>query len=178
MERIGYPQVEELLKNYHTLKSYLLNLQTELATIYYGNNNEAISLDDILYSLSVGNRVISDMPHGSPSPGEKVLNIILNKDRMINDEIRHLINAINTFGEIVEKIDNAYVTLNDAEKILIRCRYYERMRWKEIYSLPDWYYTEDFTWEIRRNAVEKLVLLLRIKPEQYVFCMKCIKGSE
>lgn len=175
MTYITYPQAEELLKFYPKLKSYLKNLQIELEKLYHEGKNDNVSVDDILYSLAIGNRVMSDMPHAMPSPGDKMTNIIIAKDRINNEEIKKLIQTINTIGEVVEKLASALNCLTTQERQIIELRYFEVMPWKEILKTSEVYIEERRAKEIRRAAIEKMLPLLRITPEQLEFCLERVK---
>lgn len=174
---IKYPQAEELLKSYRKLKSYLKILQIELERLYYEGKNEDINPDDILYSLAIGNRVMSDMPHAMPSPGDKMTNVIRAKDRIISEEIRKLMQNILTIGEVVEKTTSALTCLTTQERRIIELKYFEDMPWKDILRETDNCIGILQGKRIRRSAVEKILPLLRIKPEQLEFCIERMREN-
>ena len=178
MTYITYPQAEELLKSYRKLKSYLKILQIELERLYYEGKNDDINPDDILYSLAIGNRVMTDMPHAMPSPGDKMTNIILAKDRINNEEIRNLIQIILTIGEVVEKTTSALTCLTTQERQIIEFRYFEDMPWKENIKTTKIYIEERHARQIRRESIEKILPLLRVTPEQFEFCMERVRKDD
>jgi len=174
---IKYPQAEELLKSYPKLKSYLKNLQIELERLYHEGKNDNIDPDDILYSLAIGNRIMSDMPHAMPSPGDKMTNVIRAKDRIISEEIRKLMQNILTIGEVVEKTTSALTCLTTQERRIIELKYFEDMPWKDILRETDNCIGILQGKRIRRAAVEKILPLLRIKPEQLEFCIERMREN-
>ncbi len=174
---IKYPQAEELLKSYPKLKSYLKNLQIELERLYHEGKNDNIDPDDILYSLAIGNRIMSDMPHAMPSPGDKMTNVIRAKDRIISEEIRKLMQNILTIGEVVEKTTSALTCLTTQERRIIELKYFEDMPWKDILRETDNCIGILQGKRIRRSAVEKILPLLRIKPEQLEFCIERMREN-
>ncbi len=172
MSYIGYSQTEILLKKYPLLKSLLANLQIELRKFWETGQSDTLNEEDIMYSLSIGNKVLSDMPHaGSRAPGDKELGIILTKDRIIEEGLRDLVTAINTIGEVVEKIDNAMSGLNPQERQIIELRHFTDLPWKAILREIGYLIEERQAKRIRREAIEKMVKVLRITPEQFDFCM-------
>lgn len=177
MTYITYPQAEVLLKAYPKLKSYLKNLQIELERLYHEGQNGSIDPDDILYSLAIGNRIMSDMPHAMPSPGDKMTNIVFAKDHIITDEIKGLMQAINTMGEVVEKTTSALTCLTAQERQIITLKYFEDMPWKDILRETDNCIGILQGKRIRRAAVEKILPLLRIKPEQLEFCIERMREN-
>lgn len=177
MTYIVYPQIEELLKSYPKLKAYLKNLQIELERLYHEGANDNIKPDDILYSLAIGNRIMTDMPHAMPSPGDKMTNIIFSKDRIINDEMKNLMQKINTIGEVVEKTASALNCLTTQERQIIELRYFENMPWKDVLRKAENCLEVLQGKRIRRSAIEKMQPLLRVTPEQFKFCIERVKKN-
>lgn len=175
MTYITYPQAEELLRSYPKLKSYLKILQIELEKFYHEGKNGDINLDDIFYSLAIGNRVITDMPHAATSPGDKALNIIIAKDRIAKEEFKNRMAEINVIGEVVEKTASALNCLTSQERQIINDKYFENMPWKEIVKSSKIYLEERRIKQIRQASIEKMLPLLRITPKQFEFCMEKIK---
>ena len=177
MDYIKYIQVEELLRKYPQLKSLLQNLQLELEQFVRTGVTDTISEDDILYSLSIGNRVLSDMPQIFPLPGEKMTNIIEAKDRIMeNRVIKDLIKDINVMGEVVEKVANALKSLPSEKYAIITQFYCEKKTWKQ---LADDIKLEDKPLKARRReAIYQIASVLRVTREQYEFCMDYVKVKE
>jgi len=172
---ITYSQVEELLKSYPKLKSYLKILQIELERLYYEGKNNNINFDDVLYSLAIGNRVMTDMPYAATSPGDKMTNIIFAKDRIINNEMKVLMQNINAIGEVVEKLISVLNCLTTQERQIIELRYFEDIPWREILKSNAAYIEERKAKRIRRATIEKMLPLLRITTEQFEFCIRKVK---
>lgn len=177
MTYLTYPQVEELLKCYPKLKTLLKNLQVELEGLYHDKAGEGLDPDDILYSLMIGNRVMSDMPFMPPSPGEKMTNIVYAKDKIINKEMKYLIQTINTIGEVVEKVANTLSCLTELEREIIDMRYFQELPWKAIVGHGSIYLEDTQVRLTRRVAVEKICPLLRVTKAQLDFCLNKVKGD-
>lgn len=173
---IKYPQAEELLKSYPKLKSYLKILQIELERLFREGKTEDINPDDILYSLAIGNRILSDMPHATSSPEDKMINVIIAKDRIINNEImKELMQTLNTIGEVVEKTTSALTCLTSQEWQIISDKYFKKRTWKETLRSNAVYVDERQARRIRQNSIEKMLPLLRITMEQFEFCMERVR---
>jgi hypothetical protein len=171
MTYIGYPQIEELLRKYAMLKALLSNLQVELSSIYASGRDWVGTQDDYLYTMSVGNKVLSDMPAVFPNPGDKATNIIATDG--LGEEYHALMNEImkeiNTVWSVIERVDGALKGLAERERQIVTDFYREGQTWKEICAtmmLP-----ESFVKEIRKKAIEKMVKLSRITAEEYDFCV-------
>ena len=178
---IDYKHLSILLSKFLQLKALLRNLQLEfegLTTKADASNAEgAITEDEILYTLSIGNRILTDMPHSQPEPGAKMTNIIIRKDILAQTLPRELMQVIYTIGEVVEKITVALNGLTDKERAIIERRDIQGEDWKEI--------TEklalgaDRLGQIRRDALEKMARTTRVTFEQYEFCIERLrKGRE
>jgi DNA-directed RNA polymerase specialized sigma subunit len=175
MEYIKYPQIEELLKKYPSLKALLNNLQIELEKLWRYRRNSEISEEDILYSLAIGNRTLSDMPHvASHSPGDKELGIIEQKDRIINKEyVFALIADINEIGEVVEKITTSLRSLPADRQKILTLFYCEGKTWKDIAN--EMKIGRDTAKENRKEAISQIQTILRVTWEQYEYCLSKVK---
>jgi len=177
MDYINYLQVEELLRKYPQLKSLLQNLQLELEKFCRTGITDTLSEEDILYSLAIGNRILSDMPQIFPLPGEKMTNIIEVKDRIIQNEvIKDLIKIINTIGEVVEKVANALKYLPVDSQSVVFQFYCERKTWKQLIDKLN--EEQNPLKKRRKEAIYQIVSVLRVTKEQYEFCMNYVKVRE
>ena len=129
---IDYKHLSILLSKFLQLKALLRNLQLEfegLTTKTDASNAEgAITEDEILYTLSIGNRILTDMPHSQPEPGAKMTNIIIRKDILAQTLPRELMQVIYTIGEVVEKMT---VALNGLTKVKIGKKSQRSLRWEQ-----------------------------------------------
>lgn len=110
------------------------------------------------------------MPRSAPNPGDKMTNVIVAKDRIMQVEYpNELVQAKYIVGEVVSKIAGALTCLNPEELQVI-----------ELYNFQnaDWKIVEDTMCkerkrlgQIRKEAIEKMLPILRITPEQYDFCI-------
>lgn len=173
MNYIGYKQAEELLKKLPLLKALLSNMQIELRRWWGTGQNGTFNEKDILYSLAIGNKVLSDMPRSTRAPGDKELNIILAKDRIIEEEIKGLINSINTIGEVVEKTGSALRGLPAEQQEILLQFFCEDRTWGEI--AKKMYMERDALKERKYKAINKILPILRITHQQFEFCMNEIQ---
>ena len=177
MPYIGYSDVEALLRDYRSLKSLLYNHQIELQRIWRDPQNSDINENDILYSLTIGNKVLSDMPHITRSPGDKEISIIDRKDKMIQGEIRDKIQTINTIGEVIEKLESAMRSLSLEKQAIITDFYFEGWTWGEIAGKMA--SERDALRDRRKDAIRQIVSIIRVTKEQFAFCVnKLEEGRE
>lgn len=165
---IGYKEVDKLLPKYPALKALLLSYQIDLEQIYYGEPAPGLQEEEVLYALYFA-RELTDMPRSAPNPGDKMTNIITAKDKIMQDEYpKGLVEAIKIIGPVVKKIAIALASLPPEERMIIELRHFEGKSWLDIEEIV--HLTPTRLGQIRKEAVEKMLPVLRITPEQYKFC--------
>jgi predicted DNA-binding protein (UPF0251 family) len=175
---IGYTQAEDLLRKLPRLRTLLSGLENELRTLYVQGNEFMGSKEEILYSLAICNRVLTDMPFGSPSPGDKVNNIIANYEKDLARELRdtgkEISDEIILVSGAIKVIQDALFNLTTEEKEILRLKYMENKTWKELVRAFD--IDEGTLKHKRRRAIEKMVEggQLKIKTDQYQSCLKLL----
>jgi hypothetical protein len=184
MDYISYPQIEDLLRKLPTLKALLNNLYIEFnkTLMLHDSNQESFTESEILYTCYIGNHIYSDMPHAMPTPGDKMINAIMKKDKMIEEGpgegykqiLKYLMESINIVGEVVEKTTAALTCVTDIERTVIELRYFQDQQWKEV-SEGAKVESPSKAGQIRKEALEKMLKVLRITWEQYDFCMDKMK---
>ena len=178
MTYIGYPQAEDLLRKLPRLRILLSGLENELRTLYVQGNDFMGSKEEILYSLAICNRVLTDMPFGSPSPGDKVNNIIANYEKDLARELRDTGAEINDeiilVSGVIKLIQDALSNLSAEEKEILRHKYQENKTWKELVRAFN--VDEGTLKHKRRRAIEKMVEggQLKITMEQYESCLSLL----
>lgn len=178
MPYIKYPQVEELLKSYPLLKALLANLQREYRTVYEADVDWLGAEFEVMYSKIVGNHVLTDIPFGGhKSPGDKETGIISDAPgKEHKSAMRDIMADINLVWNVVDQMDNAFKCLTDDEQELIRDFYWQK---RTIKQLRDKFHIGNS--QVRRNkreAIEKMVKVLRITFGQYEFCKKQIEDEK
>ena len=183
IEYIKYPQAENLIKKLPLLESYLSNLQTELTMTYLKGRAGILSDEMVLYSLDVGNKILSDMPHAAPIAGDKMTNIIANKDKIIDKAYDETIKEINEetlrIKEIVDKMNFAIRCLTENQQYVIEWCYKDgssRRTWVQIAS--DLNVPKRTVQDERRNAIEKIVKVSRITMWLYNYAIEKIEKGE
>lgn len=171
MTYINYPHIEELLRKYAMLKALLGNLQVELSSIYAGGRDWLGTKEEYYEAMSLGNKVLSDMPAVFPNPGDKATNIIATDG--LGEEyhalLKEVMKEINTVARVIERIDGALKGLTERERQVVVAFYCEGETWKQICG--DMALEERLIRMIRAQAVEKMVKLSRITQEEYAFCV-------
>jgi|GEM_PF-6311585 Sigma-70, region 4. len=166
---IGYIEVEELLKKLSRLKILLLSLELEMKNLYIQAQDFVGSKDDILYSLAVCNRVLSDVSLGKTAPGDKINNIIFNYEKKLNAEClkagQEIYSEILVVGGVVSLMQQALYNLNETEREVLISFYFEKRTWKEISSSLGIELTQA---KVRRkHAIEVMLEGLRISHDNY-----------
>lgn len=193
-DNIGYSQTEMFLKNYRKfialLQTWKLKFDEDLIKIN-SNPDGTFTEDEILYTRFIGNHLLSNMPHGAPIPGNKVINAILFKDKIAEESegkkvevtLKPLVESINTIGKVLERLEIARGSLSDQEKSIIEKFYYQQMSWKAILKAENYYIEEKQAKNIRSDAIKKMVLLLQdpkdpITMKQFDYCIEQLKWYE
>lgn len=170
---IGLKETDKLLYKYPMLKALLVSLQIELESVYYEESTRALTEEEVLYALYFA-RELTDMPRSAPRPGDKIINVIMAKDHIMQEEYpRELVDSIKIIGAVVKKTAWALSGLSQEEGKIIEMRYFEGKSWMEIESIINLAQTR--LGEIRKNAVEKMLTVMHITQEQYEFCMARVK---
>jgi len=192
MTNIGYTQVVDLLKKYTTLraswKAWYLEYMKEAIKLNANPEEGLFSEEEILYTQFIGNHILSDMPHGAPNPGDKLLNVILAKDKIMEESLeekvsltlRGLKKSLDVVGNVIVRIDFALESLSAQERAFIEGFYFSGMPWKTVLKAEDYYIEEKRASEIRKEAVLKIVSQLQdpkalVTMGDYDFCMSEIQ---
>lgn len=173
MYYIGYKELDRLLYKFPQIEASVQNLRIELNKLNTDGMDKELQ-NDILYSLYIGNHELSDMPHGSSSPGDKLLRAILAKDRIIKEFYpRDLADMAIIMADAVYKIEIVLKCLTAQEIQIIELKYFCGKEWREIEPIV--FLAPDRLGQIKRYAVEKMANALHMEPEQYEFCMKYVR---
>jgi hypothetical protein len=195
MTNITYAQVETLLKKYTTLKAswkaWHLSYMTKATEIMANPEEGLFTEEEILLTQFIGNHILSDMPHGSPNPGDKLINVILAKDKIMEEALEEKINLtlkglkapIIRVGTVIMRIDFAMECLSVQERVFIEKFYFKDMPWKAILESTEYYIEEKRAREVKRGAVLKIVSQLQdpkalVTMEDFEFCMKELGRKE
>jgi hypothetical protein len=178
LDNISPPELKTLLAKYPMLKSLLGNLQIELQTVCTrGKEGMLGNKADILYALSLGNRVMTDMPGCAPSPGAKDTNIIANYKKIVDAEygnlIRELILEITNIGDVVEKITVGLKCLTEEQLTCVTEFYFRKRTWQQICDKLRM--SKRNVKYLNEEGINELHPVVRISKEQYKYCMEQLK---
>lgn len=177
LEYIGYSQIENLLSQYTALRALLDNLKIETNRIYREHKTGQYTEDDILYSMAVGNHVLTDMPAAyGASPGDKELRIIHAKDKLMAEMMGDNLNDINVIGETLDMLTGALMMLPAEDRRILTGKYCENMTWKQI--AIELCAERETLIKKRRAAIERLQTVLRVTADQYDHCIKMIEDNK
>jgi|GEM_PF-2105519 len=189
MTNIGYTQVVDLLKKYTTLKAswkaWYLEYIKEVVRLNANPEEGLFSEEEILYTQFIGNHILSDMPHGAPNPGDKLLNVILTKDKIMEESIeekisltlRALKKPLDVVGNVIVRIDFAMERLSAQERDIIEKFYFQDMTWKTVLASKEYCVDVRGAQMVRKEAVIKIVKQLQdpkalVTMEDFEFCMR------
>lgn len=175
LEYIGYAQVEVLLQKLPRLRILLSGLEIELRTLYIQGNEFAGTKEEVLYSLAICNRVLTDMPFCESSPGDKEVALLESYQKNIAHELRDIAREIHeeiiAISSVVDALQRALSQLSQADRDLLKDKYWEGKTWGEIAGTR--HATEGNMKHRRRTAIEKIVegKQFKVTVDQYKFCM-------
>lgn len=171
---IGYKETDKLLCKYPQLKAQIANLQIELAKLKTDGKCYAIPEEELIKTLALGNRIMSDMPHSAPGAGDKMTRILLLKDRIIREDYpQELKETIDVFGDTVERIDTALQCVDSEESLIVNLKCIQGKRWQDISEVVG--LSPDRLGQIKKQATEKIAASLCLPWEQYDFCMERVR---
>lgn len=174
MNYIGYKELDKLLYKLPQLRAKVQNLRIELAKLQTEGMEQELQ-DDILYSLYIGNRELTDMPHGSsPNPVDKLLRAIQRKDRIAEELYpRDLVDMCIVLADAVNKIEIALQCLEDREKFIIELKFFHGKEFKEISEIV--LLNPSKCGDAKKIALEKIAGVLHMEAEQYSYCMEQVR---
>jgi len=189
MTNIGDTQVVTLLKKYTTLraswKAWYLEYMKEAIKLNADPEEGLFSEEEILYTQFIGNHILSDMPHGAPNPGDKLLNVILAKDKIMEESLeekvsltlRGLKKSLDVVGNVIVRIDFAMESLSAQERDIIEKFYFRDRIWAEILNAQERYVDRSSCKRVRHEGINKIVNQLQdpkalVTMEDFEFCMR------
>jgi predicted DNA-binding protein YlxM (UPF0122 family) len=173
---IGYGQIEELLKEYNTIKILLKSLNIELESAknkeFLGDNSE------VIYSESMKTHpydALPKKPEGSIS--DKTGNIATsygNKTWEASSKLKKEISCdILDVSYVIEKLDNAFRCLKKTQENVIKMFYFDKYTWDEVSH--DLNITRRQAQYERTAGIRRMVMVSRIEKETYESVIKKIK---
>lgn len=179
MKFIGYPQLEELLTLYTRIQSLVGSLTAELKAFVEQNS----SVEDRLASMAIGNRVIyqdSEQITATPEPGKRMTAVIADYHDAFSREDREAIKEILADLDIVNlvlgKLNHGLNGLKEAEMEIIEAKYFKGYTWALASDTVR--LSEGQGKKLRREAIEQMLPVCRIKVEDYEAVIRIIKGGE
>lgn len=179
MKFIGYPQLEKLLTLYTGIQSLAGSLTAELKAFVEQDSN----IEDRLASMAIGNRVIyqdSVQITATPEPGKRMTAVIADYHNIFNREDREAIKEIladlDTVNLVLGKLNHGLNSLKEVEKEIIEARHFKGYAWALASDTVR--LSEGQCKKLRREAIEQMLPICRIKVEDYETVIRIIKGGE
>ncbi len=129
-------KIKLLLAKIPTLETMLANLIIELEVIYKQGTGIICSSDEIMLAMANGAKPISDMPFSPSSSGEKMTDIIINSQNLLDAEYEDLLKLIRDdifmIKSVVDKVNNAIEKLPPEQNQILNLKYWQKRSWKQI----------------------------------------------
>lgn len=156
----------------------LLELQIE-------KDKQNIENDEYIYTLTVGNKVMNDMPYATTNeisnPTENVAN---NYEKIMNkhtyDSRKEIIDEIFIINEVSGKMENALRKLSPLEQELLKLKFWQKKKWKEInddLKEKGHYCSISGAQKIKSDSIDMITKATRIRQETYQAILRIVEGS-
>lgn len=177
-EYISYIQTEDLLRAWPTIKGIKESLNRELT--HYSYTDKMGSKEDYIYTKSIGNKELDDMPHSNTLP-DKTGDLAVNIKKMWNKDIEEMQEKLAKEKYCVElvddKLDIGFRRLSHLQQQIIKLFYMEGKTWAEVLdTLKNYdYMSKRQAQDRRRKAVERIQSISKITVENYVYVMELVE---
>jgi hypothetical protein len=181
---ISYQEAERLFEVWPILKQIKQSSAMELKLIE-GLKNNAESVDEWIYTLSVGNKIIDGLPH-QKTESSSTERVAINYSDIVDKNIIESRDDIKI--EIVllylvdEKLKIAYDGLTQLQQKILKLFYWQKKTWAEILSQladEEEYISKHQAQTQRKEAIQKMAITARITEKVYTDVMKIIdRGGE
>lgn len=179
MTYISYQDAERLFEAWPMLQQIKQSSTMEIKMIEKLKNN-AESIDEWIYTLSVGNKALDGLPHPKTksNPTERVA---ISYKKTIDENILSSRDEIKT--EIIllylvdEKLKIAFDGLTQLQQKILKLFYWEKKTWAEIISQladEDEFVSKRQAQIQREEAIRKIAIISRITVKVYTDVMKII----
>lgn len=174
MNYISYKDAERLFEVWPMLKQIKQSTSTELRIL------ENASIDEWIYSLAVGNKVIDGLPH-QKTESSSTERVAINYSDIVDKNIIESRDDIKI--EIVllylvdEKLKIAYDGLTQLQQKILKLFYWQKKTWAEILSQladEEEYISKHQAQTQRKEAIQKIAITSRITEKVYTDVMKII----
>ena len=179
MNYISYKDAERLFEVWPILKQIKQSSAMELKLIE-GLKNNAESVDEWIYTLSVGNKIIDGLPHQkteSSSTERVAINYSDIVDKNIIESREDIKIEIVLLYLVDEKLKIAYDGLTQLQQKILKLFYWQKKTWAEILSQladEEEYISKHQAQTQRKEAIQKIAITSRITEKVYTDVMKII----
>ncbi|HWQ74246.1 MAG TPA: sigma factor-like helix-turn-helix DNA-binding protein [Syntrophomonas sp.] len=169
-------ELEYLLKHHSIIESLLQSLVSELEAFM----QQQFSESELIETLSMGNRVLTDVPRvSSPDPGAKMTRIVQNLpgqvDRLKLQGCKEIIDDINTVDLTLKKLEITLRALTKEERQIMQLYFLEGHTWEQVADKMQMSLLQ--VKQRRKRAIERLVPVTRISLSDYRRIVELIEGN-
>lgn len=183
LDYISYQEAERLFEIWPLLERIKQSSEMEFKMIEDMKNGE--SIDDWIYSLSVGNKILDGIPH-QPTASSPTERVTLNYQKIIGQELfesnEEIKKEIMLLSLIDAKLKIAFDGLSPLQQKILKLFYWEKKTWAEILSqlAAEKEYLSRHQAQVQRNeAIRRLAITSRITTKVYEDVMRIIeRGGE
>lgn len=184
MDYISYQEAERLFEIWPMLERIKKSSAVEIQIIEGLKNGNTETIDEWIYTLSVGNKVIDDMPHPhtNSSPTERVA---MSYEKAIEKEIitsdEEVKKEIMLLCIVDAKLRIAFDGLSQLQQKILKLCYWEKKTWAEILSkLADEkeYLSKHQAQVQRKEAIRRLAIMSRIPLKIYEEVIKIVERGD
>ena len=174
MGYISYQEAERLFEVWPMLQRIKQSTATELQLL------ETTSIDEWVYTLSIGNKSLDGLPHqkSSTSSTERVaMNYKDFIDKNIIESREDIKIEIVLLYLVDEKLKIAYDGLTQLQQKILKLFYWQKKTWAEILSQladEEEYISKHQAQTQRKEAIQKMAITARITEKVYTDVMKII----
>lgn len=177
-EYISYIQTEKLFQAWPLIQGIKESIEKELELI----NQTQLEEDEYIYTKTIGNKELSDMPKPSGNISDTTGNMaVADIKRIIRKDIQETRERLLEEKFYIEMVDDklniAFKRLSRVQQRVLTLFYHENKTWAEVLDelKQDKYYLSKHQAQIkRRHALEKIQQISKITVEMYEYVMDLV----
>lgn len=179
MNYISYKDAEKLFEVWPMLQKIKQSAKIDLELVE-SMKSDLDSIDEMIYSLAVGNKVLDDMPHPKTA-SSSTERVAIGYKNMIDKDIFNSSDRIKVEIMLLclvdEKLKIAFDSISPLQQQILKSFYWDKKTWNEILaqlSNENEYISRRQAQIQRENAIKKITITSRITVKVYTDVMKII----
>lgn len=181
-EYISYIQTEKLFQAWPLIQGIKESIEMELEKVEQMRSTEEKEEDEYIYTKTIGNKELSDMPKPSGNISDTTGNMaVADIKRIIRKDIQEARERLLEEKFYIEMVDDklniGFKRLSKVQQRILTLFYHENKTWAEVLEelKQDKYYLSKHQAQIkRRHALEKIQQISKITVEMYECVMDLV----